>query len=1167
MSEPKFIHLKVHSEFSIVKGVSKIKNLVGKTSADEIPALALTDVNNFFGVIKFYKEALKQGIKPIVGIEVFLEGYVANELVALTLLAQNLEGYKNLCLLISRAYKQGYKEMPLISLDWLKEFNQGVIVLDGGKNGVIGHWLLNDNFKFAKEKSDFFKEYFPDRTYLSLSRTGKANEEFYISKALEFAKQNDLPVVASNDVLFLNEEDFEQHEMKVAINKSLIIEEQSKISETTNQQYLKSAKQMCKLFADIPVALQNTVEIAKRCNLQLQLGTYFLPEFDTGNLSVTDFLVEQASKGLDERLKVLFPKVKERKEKYPIYEARLKEELEIINTMGFAGYFLIVMEFIQWSKSKRIPVGPGRGSGAGSLVAYCLGITDLDPIKFDLLFERFLNPDRVSMPDFDIDFCKEGRDRVIEHVVQKYGANSVSQIITFGTMAAKQVIRDVGRVLGFNYKAVDSIARLIPDKDSNDENNPKVDLEKAFKLEPRLKQLYESTDEHNLWIKELFDMAFKLEGVVRNTGKHAGGVVIAPSNITDFSALYYDSEGLNPLTHLDKDDVEYAGLVKFDFLGLTTLTAIKLALDMINARKLKNNEPLVDINNIDLEDKACFEFLQKAKTTAVFQLESRGMRDLIMRMQPDCFEDIIALVALFRPGPMKSGMLQNFVDRKHGREEIAYPDPQYQHERLKPILEATYGVIVYQEQVMQIAQTLAGYSLGQADILRRAMGKKKPEEMKEQKAIFQQGAKEQGVDDELALKIFDLVEKFAGYGFNKSHSAGYALIAYQTLWLKTHYPVEFMAAMMSAEISDAKKVLKLCQDCKNMGIKVLEPDINSSEYNFSVTEKGEILYGLGAVKGLGKATVDAIIEQRKITIFKDLFDLTSRVDVSVLSSKNLESLILSGSCDKLGPHRAALFGSVNNAFKNAKQSQQQIALGQGSLLDLLGQETLDVTNEYLQTPPWTLQQILEGELKTLGFYISGHPIALLEQELDRFISNKIGAIEQNDKTVVVAGLLLNSKLGKTKQGKSFCTAMIQDDTSQIEITFFSRNKDFDKFLELMKKDQVLIVKGLAKRDEQSNEWKILVDEIKTLEQARNEQGKKLALTVKKSLRSTNLVKQIYDYVIPFKGKGELDLVIYYENEHACAKISCGEEWKLRADNKIFKELQNLLGDKSVEVEY
>ncbi|TVN12844.1 DNA polymerase III subunit alpha, partial [Vibrio cholerae] len=784
MSDPKFIHLRIHSDFSMVDGLSKVPPLVKKVAAMGMPAMALTDFTNLCGLVKFYSTAHNCGVKPIIGADFTLQSEeFGDELTKLTLLAKNNVGYKNLTLLISKAYLRGHvQHQPVIDKAWLVEHAEGLIVLSGGKSGEVGRALLKGNQQQVERCIEFYQTHFADHFYLELIRTGRADEESYLHFALDVAEQYDLPVVATNEVVFITEESFEAHEIRVAIHDGYTLEDPRRPKNYSPKQYLRSEAEMCELFADIPEALANSVEIAKRCNVTVRLGEYFLPNFPTGGMAIEDFLVMKSREGLEERLEFLFPDPEVRAKRRPEYDERLQVELDVINQMGFPGYFLIVMEFIQWSKDNDIPVGPGRGSGAGSLVAYALKITDLDPLEYDLLFERFLNPERVSMPDFDVDFCMDKRDQVIDHVAEMYGRDAVSQIITFGTMAAKAVIRDVGRVLGHPFGFVDRISKLVPP-------DPGMTLEKAFIAEPALQELYDADEE----VKELIDKCRILEGCTRNAGKHAGGVVISPTAITDFAPIYCDAEGNFPVTQFDKNDVETAGLVKFDFLGLRTLTIIDWALGLVNPRLKKAGKPPVRIEAIPLDDARSFRNLQDAKTTAVFQLESRGMKELIKRLQPDCFEDIIALVALFRPGPLQSGMVDNFIDRKHGREAISYPDEKWQHESLKEILEPTYGIILYQEQVMQIAQVLSGYTLGGADMLRRAMGKKKPEEMAKQRAVFQEGAEKNGVDGELAMKIFDLVEKFAGYGFNKSHSAAYALVSYQTLWLKTHYPAEFMA--------------------------------------------------------------------------------------------------------------------------------------------------------------------------------------------------------------------------------------------------------------------------------------------------------------------------------------------------------------------------------------
>ena len=959
-----------------------------------------------------------------------------------------------------------------------------------------------------------------------------------------------------NDVVFLKPEDFEAHEIRVAIHDSYTLDDPKRPKKYSAQQYFRTEEEMCRLFADIPSALANTVEIAKRCSVTVRLGEYFLPNFPTGELSTEDYLVQKSREGLEERLEFLFPDEEERKNKRSVYDKRLQVELDVINQMGFPGYFLIVMEFIQWSKENGIPVGPGRGSGAGSLVAYALKITDLDPLEFDLLFERFLNPERVSMPDFDVDFCMDGRDRVIDHVADTYGRQAVSQIITFGTMAAKAVIRDVGRVLGHPYSFVDRISKLIP-------LDPGMTLEKAFAAEPKLPELYDSDEE----VKALIDMARKLEGVTRNAGKHAGGVVIAPTAITDFSPLYCDSEGMHPVTHFDKNDVEYAGLVKFDFLGLRTLTIIKWALEMINARMAAEGKEPVRIESIPLDDKKSFDLLLQSKTTAVFQLESRGMKDLISRLKPDCFEDIIALVALFRPGPLESGMVQNFIDRKHGKEEVSYPDAQYQHECLKPILEPTYGVIVYQEQVMQIAQELAGYTLGGADLLRRAMGKKKPEEMAAQREIFEKGAINKGIDGNLAMKIFDLVEKFAGYGFNKSHSAAYALVSYQTLWLKAHFPAEFMAAVMSSEMDNTDKIVGLYDECMNMGLTVVPPDINSGKHRFSVNEKGEIVYGLGAIKGVGEGPIDAILSARQQDgIFKDLFDLTARVDLKKINRRTFDALIMSGSLDKLGPHRAALMKNLEDALKASDQHSKMEALGQSDMFGVLTETPEEVQNAYANTPKWSEQTILDGERATLGLYLSGHPIGRFLKELTHYAPVRLNELQPTfrGQNATVAGMVVGYRVAVTKRGSRIGIATIEDRSGKLDITLFS--EALETYGDLIEKDGIIIATGSIQFDDFSGGLKMSAREIMTLDDARTRNAKSLALAINQEQLDAKFVKELTACITPYK-EGTLPLHFYYQNEQGRALLKGGVEWRVTPSEKMLVGLRALLGESSVELEF
>ncbi len=1090
MSDPKFIHLRIHSDFSMVDGLSKVPPLVKKVAAMGMPAMALTDFTNLCGLVKFYSTAHNCGVKPIIGADFTLQSEeFGDELTKLTLLAKNNVGYKNLTLLISKAYLRGHvQHQPVIDKAWLVEHAEGLIVLSGGKSGEVGRALLKGNQQQVERCIEFYQTHFADHFYLELIRTGRADEESYLHFALDVAEQYDLPVVATNEVVFITEESFEAHEIRVAIHDGYTLEDPRRPKNYSPKQYLRSEAEMCELFADIPEALANSVEIAKRCNVTVRLGEYFLPNFPTGGMAIEDFLVMKSREGLEERLEFLFPDPEVRAKRRPEYDERLQVELDVINQMGFPGYFLIVMEFIQWSKDNDIPVGPGRGSGAGSLVAYALKITDLDPLEYDLLFERFLNPERVSMPDFDVDFCMDKRDQVIDHVAEMYGRDAVSQIITFGTMAAKAVIRDVGRVLGHPFGFVDRISKLVPP-------DPGMTLEKAFIAEPALQELYDADEE----VKELIDKCRILEGCTRNAGKHAGGVVISPTAITDFAPIYCDAEGNFPVTQFDKNDVETAGLVKFDFLGLRTLTIIDWALGLVNPRLKKAGKPPVRIEAIPLDDARSFRNLQDAKTTAVFQLESRGMKELIKRLQPDCFEDIIALVALFRPGPLQSGMVDNFIDRKHGREAISYPDEKWQHESLKEILEPTYGIILYQEQVMQIAQVLSGYTLGGADMLRRAMGKKKPEEMAKQRAVFQEGAEKNGVDGELAMKIFDLVEKFAGYGFNKSHSAAYALVSYQTLWLKTHYPAEFMAAVMTADMDNTEKVVGLVDECKNMGLTVLPPDINSGLYRFNVDDNGAIVYGIGAIKGVGEGPIEAILEARnKGGYFKDLFDFCARIDLKKVNKRVIEKLILAGALDRLGPHRAAMMASVDDAVRAASQHHQAEAFGQADMFGVLTDAPEEVEQKYTQVPEWPEKVRLEGERETLGLYLTGHPVDEYLKELTKYTSCRLNeaAPTRRDQSLTVAGLVIAARVMTTKRGTRIGLMTLDDRSGRMEVMLYS--EALDRYAEWLEKDKILVVSGQVSFDDFNGGLKMSAREVMDLGSAREKFARGLSISILQS---------------------------------------------------------------------
>ncbi|ALP42794.1 DNA polymerase III subunit alpha [Aeromonas schubertii] len=1156
MAEPRFVHLRVHSDFSMVDGLQKIGPIVSAAAADNMAALALTDQMNMCGLVRFYGSAHGKGLKPLVGADFWVQSSeLGDEQFRLTLLAMDNDGYQNITLLISRGYLRGHVQgRPIIDKAWLSEHAKGVIVLSGAREGDVGKFLLKGNRLMTERCLAFYQEHFPDAYYLELMRTERSDEEVYLHMAVNLATEFDLPVVATNEVVFLSEEDFDAHEIRVAIHDGYTLDDKRRPRRYSKQQYFKSQAQMLELFADIPEAIENTVEIAKRCNVTVRLGEYFLPNFPTGEMGTEDFLVMKSQEGLEERLEFLFPDPAERARRRPEYDDRLDIELKVINQMGFPGYFLIVMEFIQWSKDNGIPVGPGRGSGAGSLVAYALKITDLDPLEFDLLFERFLNPERVSMPDFDVDFCMDRRDQVIEHVADMYGRDAVSQIITFGSMAAKAVVRDVGRVLGHPYGFVDRISKLIPP-------DPGMTLAKAFEAEPKLPELYEQDEE----VKDLIDMARRLEGVVRNAGKHAGGVVIAPTKITDFAPLYCDDEGHHPVTQFDKNDVEYAGLVKFDFLGLRTLTIIDWALGMINPRLAKEGKPPVDIAAIPLDDAPSFAMLKRFETTAVFQLESRGMKDLIKRLQPDCFEDMIALVALFRPGPLQSGMVDNFIDRKHGNEAISYPDEKWQHESLKPILEPTYGIILYQEQVMQIAQTLAGYTLGGADMLRRAMGKKKPEEMAKQRAGFEEGAVKNGVDGELAMKIFDLVEKFAGYGFNKSHSAAYALVSYQTLWLKAHFPAEFMAAVMTADMDNTDKIVTLVDECQRMGLTVIPPDVNTGRYRFSVNEDGHIVYGIGAVKGVGEGPIEALLEARdKDGPFRDLFDFCNRVDIKKLNKRVMEKLIYSGAMDRLGPHRAALMATLEEAMRAADQHAKAQAVGQVDMFGVLTEEVDDVKKAFANVPQWPDKVWLEGERETLGLYLTGHPINQYSGELRRYTSGRLCDLHptDRDKVTTAAGLVIAARTIITKRGNRMGVMTLDDKSGRLDVTLFS--EALDRYEALLEKDRILVVSGQVSFDDFSGGLKMSAREVLGIDEARERFARAIRIFIDETRIDERFFQRFTEILEPARA-GVCPVQVHYRRPGARGRLTLGTEWRVTPTDQLMDDLRVLLGRDRVEL--
>ncbi|WNO09884.1 DNA polymerase III subunit alpha [Teredinibacter sp. KSP-S5-2] len=1161
-----FIHLRVHTEFSLVDSIIRIKPLVAKVAALGMPACAVTDQHNFYGLIKYYSACQGVGVKPIFGADLYLEADdVEAKPYLFTMLATNVEGYRNITEIISKSYQHGQKHgEPFVKREWILEHAPGTIVLSGAKYGEVGQAILGNRIEDAQTALKFWSEAFPDRFYMELQRTGREGDERYLHKAVEMAMQWGIPVVATNDVRFMDRKQYGPHEARVCIGEGRALDDPRRERRYSDQQYFKTAEEMVELFSDIPEAVENTVEIAKRCNVDIQLGKYFLPEYPIPEgMTQDEFFTKISYDGLDERLeRILDKSAPDYEERKQVYYDRLQFELDIIIQMGFPGYFLIVMDFIQWAKDHDIPVGPGRGSGAGSLVAYSQKITDLDPLQYDLLFERFLNPERVSMPDFDVDFCMETRDKVIGYVADNYGRDAVSQIITFGTMAAKAVVRDVARAQGKSYGLADKLSKMIPPDIG-------MTLQKAFDQEEILREFLQNDSD----AQEIWDMALQLEGIARNVGKHAGGVVIAPTKLTDFAPLYCDEQGGGLVTQFDKNDVESAGLVKFDFLGLRTLTIIDWAVKMINTQRSAQGEASVDISAIPLDDPDTFKLLKAADTTAVFQLESRGMKDLIKRLQPDNLEDMIALVALFRPGPLQSGMVDDFIARKHGRAQVAYPDAKYQHEWLKPILEPTYGVIVYQEQVMQIAQELAGYSLGGADLLRRAMGKKKPEEMAKQRAVFEEGAAGKGVDPELAMKIFDLVEKFAGYGFNKSHSAAYALVSYQTAWLKAHYPAHFMAATMSSDMDKTDKVVTFIEDCRVSGLTLLPPDVNLGRFQFTVDNDNNIIYGLGAIKGLGEGPIENILQAREAGPFTDIFDFCARVDSRKVNKRALEALVRSGAFDTIGPQidldydRAVMYLAIPDAVKAAEQSAANANAGMTDMFGEVvpsGNGAEDVYSDFRKVRRWSMKDRLEGEKETLGLYLTGHPIDEYDAELNQLVSARIANVKPDKNQQSIAGMVVAFRVMKTKRGDNMAFISLDDRTGRMEVAVFSDT--YNEYRDLLEKDALLVVQGQISHDDYSGGLKMRADAINNLATARQDKVRNVKLIWESESLPTDYSAQLRDVLAPYRD-GRCPIVITYQKSGVQGDVILGDDWKVHPSDELLVALRTMYGTEQVEYVY
>jgi DNA polymerase-3 subunit alpha len=1159
MSLPAFVHLRLHSEYSIVDGIVRIDDAVAAAKADSQPALALTDLNNVFGLVKFYRKARSSGIKPIIGCDVFISNEADRDKPSrLLLLCQSHAGYLRLCDLLTRAYLENQNRgKPELRKEWLKEGTDGLIALSGACLGELGTALINGNQAAARQLAQEWSALFPGRFYLEVQRTGGAREEAHVRETVRLAAETGMPLVATHPVQFLTIDDYKAHEARVCIAEGYVLNDKRRARVFTAQQYFRTQAEMAELFVDLPEALANSVEIAKRCNLTLPLGKPHLPDFPTpNNESLDEFLRFESERGLVARMAQLFPDEKLRAEKMPEYKARLDFEIGTIINMGFPGYFLIVADFIRWAKNNGVPVGPGRGSGAGSLVAYSLGITDLDPLRYALLFERFLNPERVSMPDFDVDFCQDGRERVIQYVRQKYGEHCVSQIATFGTMASKAVIRDVGRVLDFPYGLCDRLSKLVPL-----EGVKPVSLRKARELEPEFNAIIDSEE----GVDELLELGERLEDLTRNVGMHAGGVLIAPGKLTDFCPLYCAEGSSNTVSQLDKDDVEAIGLVKFDFLGLRTLTIIDWAVKYVRA--LKEQDHAFNIDAIPLDDRETYERVFKsANTTAVFQFESRGMKDTLVKAKPDCLEDLIALNALYRPGPMD--YIPNFINRKHGRESVVIPHPT-----LEPVLTNTYGIMVYQEQVMQAAQVVAGYSLGGADLLRRAMGKKKPEEMAKQREIFVAGAEKNNIDVRKANEIFDTMEKFAGYGFNKSHAAAYSLVAYQTAYLKCHHAAAFMAATLSSEMDNTDKVSFFYQDALQQGVTILSPDVNSSGFRFAPSDEKTIAYGLGAIKGTGEAAIENIVAARNEGgPFKDLFDFCHRVDNRIVNRRAIEALIRGGAFDSISDHRHQLMASLDAALGSAEQRAR--AANQVSLFGDDEAQAMPVALADVER--WSVREQLQNEKLALGFYLSGHPYQEYAAELAHFVKYRLADItpenipasgggngqgRRNEMKLVLAGIVNSVRILQTRRGK-MAVVLLDDGSAQIEVMVF--NDIFERNRTWINEDELLVVYGRAGIDDYSGNMRISADELYDFASARSAFAKRLELSV--SEQSKLRVAQLKEMVQPYSG-GKCPVVIDYCNYAGCAQIPLGDDWRVSLHDDLLGGLRTRLGDDSVRVVY
>ena len=1140
-----FSHLRISSEFSISQGLLTINQIVDCAQKNNIPSVALTDKSNMFAMVKFFNKCEAAGIKPISGssIRVIFDGDDSSH--DLLCLAKNNDGHRNLMQVISFAHNNYNYQSPIINFDDLKTFKDDIVVISGGKDSHIYELSKQNKLEEIENKIDDFLMVFKDDFFIEVQKTNRPDEIDYFSNILPLSSKKGVPLIATNDVLFAKKDDYEIHETKVCINTGKTLNDPNREKPFSNEQYFKSSDEMQKLFNDFDELIDNTNEVAKKCNVSLHTKGYFLPEYPVPKEHDFDsFLVDLSTK----RLSSLIDKFE--KAKQTTYLQRLEYELNQIKKMGFSSYFLIVYDFIQWSKDNDVPVGPGRGSGAGSLVAYSLGITTLDPIDHGLLFERFLNPERISMPDFDIDFCMEKRDSVIDYVSKKYGADAVSQIATFGTMAARAVVRDVARAMGKPYALGDRISKMIPFA-------PGMTLDRAKEEQPVFAQAAKNDAE----VREVVDLAYKLEGIARNVGKHAGGVVIAPGSLSDFCPIYNDRQSSSVMTQYDKDDVEKIGLVKFDFLGLRTLTVIDKALKSININ-LKNK---LDLDNIPMDDQKVFDLLSSGKTMAVFQLESTGMRDLIKKLKPTKFEEITALLALYRPGPLNSGMHTTFVDRKHGKSPVTYP-----HELLEPVLSETYGVIVYQEQVMESARVLAGYSMGEADILRRVMGKKKIEEMEEQREIFVKGCEKNSIPEKKANKIFELIEQFAEYGFNKSHSAAYAVISYQTAFLKTYYPEHFMAAVLSTELGNTDKIHALIQECKRMGIKVLKPNILTSNKMFLVNNNSDIEYGLGAIKGVADAFIQHVCQVRKSNKFNDLWDFSKKVDIKLGGKKSLEALSQSGAFDSIVPSRSVAVSCIEDMLKDGSNNSSKQTAMSGDLFSSLN-ESFDPYEKYKNITDIGLSELLSLEKKSLGYYLSGHPVNAIEKKINKLRSKTISKLDHDTKKASIVCLVNSVRQIKDKKGKPLTFINFDDGTGVMDGVVPS--EVLDNCHTILKEGQILIVKGVVEIDDYRSKelgdamFRMRVKEVHSLDAELSKKVKDVVINLEESelISLDEFSDKLEKVKREFWTTSGCNLFVKVITKDSEAIIGIGEKFRFEPTIENLNFLDDIFGKNALEI--